>query len=126
MFERHDGERAAGLRGEHARDATEHEGDGLDLVDALGADHAQAVAPVEIDHPDATAVRADAYDKVTARMRGDVCDRFGQIVRLGLAAIDERDDIDARGVLLRGEPDDAIAAADGGDLRGARELEPAL
>jgi hypothetical protein len=59
---------------------------------------------------------------VTGRER----DRLGQIVRFGLAAIDEREHVEARGLLLRGHPHAAIAAAERGDRRGAWELESTL
>src|SRR5207248_1469941 len=81
---------------------------------------------VEIDDIDPTGLLAEARNEVAARVGGDRRDRLGQLVRLWLAALDERDDLDARAVLAWDHPDHAIAAADVFDHGWARQLEPAL
>lgn len=95
------------------------------MIDAVEREGAQARAAVEIDGVGA-ARGADGDEEVALGVAGDAGDGFGEIVELRLAAVDEREDVDAVRVLLRDHPDDAFAAADGGDRDGAREAEAAL
>jgi hypothetical protein len=95
------------------------------VIDALECERAQARAAVEIDRVGTTR-HTDGDEQVALGVPRDARDRFGEVVELGLAAIDQREHVDAVRVLLRHHPDDALAAADGGDRRRARQPEPAL
>ena len=102
--ERDDHDRSPCLCRDHPAEATDDQRRRLGAIDARGADHAQPGPAIEIDDVDPPGVRADAHDQIAARVPARVRDRLGQLVRLGLAAVDERDHVDPRRLLLGRHP----------------------
>src|SRR5205823_1675885 len=114
-IERHDGDRTLRLCREDGEHPPHHQPDRIDSLEAFEVEGAQPDATVEIDDVEPAGIGPDAGHEIAARLAGDRGDRLWEIVRLGLAPIDQGNDVDPGWLLLRRHPHETLAAAERGD-----------
>jgi hypothetical protein len=123
-IEREQRQRLPGARDDHARRGPREQRERVGAVEPVELDLAERRATLEVDEEHATVVATDASEQIALRVAADPRDRLGQLVDLGLRAVDLRDHVDARRVLQRGQPHHALGAAELGDRRRARQPQP--